>query len=477
MTSAMREHRYLLAAIAFATVLRFVACAILPLSADEAYYWLWSRHLAAGYYDHPPAIAFLIRAGVTLFGDKSFGVRVVPLLLSIGASWFVWRAGASILKDERAGATACLLFNLTLMIAVETMAATPDAALIFCSAAFLWALAKVDETQNGPWWLAVGMAGGLALLSKYTAFFLGAGALAWIVFAPSARRWLFSPWPYLGAILAFLIFAPNLWWNSTHHWITFAFQFGRVGAGHFTLRFLAELIGAQLLLATPLIFVCGVARLLRKNTALLTAIVLPAVAYFAIHSLHDRVQGNWPCFLYPAFAVAAGDQMLFWADRSARAKRLTARLAIPVAVALLGLSYLQAFFGILPVGRSDPFARLLATGFVDVAQQAADRRPAAILTTDYETTAWLAFYGRVPVVQLNEEDRWVTSPAASKNLLDGPLVYVTPAARDRRTLVAGNFHQVVPLRGIDRAAHGQAIEHYDVYRVDGLSGAPLGRMP
>src|SRR3984885_7617946 len=95
-----------LAAIAGLILLRFVAGAVLPLSADEAYYWLWSKHLAAGYYDHPPAIAFLIRAGTLVFGDTAFGVRVVPLLLSIAASWFVWRTG---------GERACLLFNLTLM--------------------------------------------------------------------------------------------------------------------------------------------------------------------------------------------------------------------------------------------------------------------------------------------------------------------------------------------------------------------------
>src|SRR6202012_2663327 len=166
------------------------------------------------------------------------------------------------------------------------MAATPDAPLIACAAAFLSALAKVDETQDGRWWLAVGTAGGLALLSKYTAFFLGAGALAWIVFIPSARRWLLSPWPYLGAVLALAIFAPNLWWNATHHWMTFAFQFGRVGTGHLTSRVLFEFLGAQLLLATPFSFVCGVLGLFRKDTALLTALTHPSVLYCAIHSLH-----------------------------------------------------------------------------------------------------------------------------------------------------------------------------------------------
>ncbi len=74
--------------------LRLVMAAVLPLSADEAYYWLWSKHLAAGYYDHPPAIAFVIRFGTLLLGDSELGVRLGGVLLSILASWFVWRTGS-----------------------------------------------------------------------------------------------------------------------------------------------------------------------------------------------------------------------------------------------------------------------------------------------------------------------------------------------------------------------------------------------
>ncbi len=72
---AMKRDASFLVALTTLCTLRLIAGAILPLSSDEAYYWLWSRHLAAGYYDHPPAIAFLIRAGTTLFGDTSLGVR------------------------------------------------------------------------------------------------------------------------------------------------------------------------------------------------------------------------------------------------------------------------------------------------------------------------------------------------------------------------------------------------------------------
>ena len=418
----------LLAAIAALILLRAVAAAVLPLSADEAYYWLWSKHLAAGYYDHPPMIAFLIRAGTTIFGDTSFGVRVVPVLLSVAASWFVWRTG---------GALAALLFNLTLMVAVETMAATPDAPLIAASAAFLWAMTKLDEDPK--WWLVVGAAGGFALLSKYTGFFLGLGALAWMAFA--GRRWFLSPWPYLGAVLALAIYAPNIWWNATHHWMTFAFQFGRVGAGHFTLRFLLEFLGAQLLLASPFVLLAA----LFTRDKLLVALSGPAILYFAIHSLHDRVQGNWPCFLYPMLAVAA-----------AECRHWLRRPAVPVAAVLLVACYAQAFFGVVPLGRKDPISRLLAFGVPETVAEVEAAHPGTILTTDYETTAWFSFYGSVPVVQTNEPERGLGGPLGRP-----PYVYVAEKDRDRHL----SFRSSNTLAPVLRRRGQAPIALYDRYDV------------
>src|SRR5262245_35071705 len=80
------------AAIAALIALRFAVAVVLPLYfGDEPYYWLWSRHLSWGYYDHPPAIAIVIRTGTALFGDTEFGVRFAGILLSIPTTLCVWR--------------------------------------------------------------------------------------------------------------------------------------------------------------------------------------------------------------------------------------------------------------------------------------------------------------------------------------------------------------------------------------------------
>ena len=486
----MTRKTQLLAALAVLFALRLVAGALLPLSSDEAYYWLWSRHLAGGYYDHPPAIAYVIRFGTLLFGDTPFGLRLGGILLSFAASWFVWRAAASLLGNEKAGGLACLLFNLTLMTTVETMAATPDAPSIAAAAAYVWALAKIAETKDGRWWLAAGLAAGLGLLSKYSALFLGAGTLVWLIASPPIRRWFASVWPYLGGALALLIFAPNLWWNAEHGWATFLFQFGRLEGDHFTLRYIAEFLGAQLVLATPFILVLAVMGLAaspwrEEKRALVAALLWPCIFYFVWHSLHDRVQGNWPCFLYPVLAVAAADAMLRtdWTAWRAPLARWSKRLAVPVAAVLLLAGYAQALLGVVPFGRKDPLARLLAVGLPEVTEKVEQLRLAAgadaILTTDYATTGWFAFYapGTAPVIGVGEDYRWPDAPAVSAALFKAPALYVTELRRDRRETIAAHFGEVTEIARIDRERQGVPIAHYAVYRVSGLKGAPPGRIP
>jgi 4-amino-4-deoxy-L-arabinose transferase-like glycosyltransferase len=483
----MKRDTQLVAALTLVFALRLVAGVLLPLSADEAYYWLWSRHLAAGYFDHPPAIAYLIRAGTLVFGDTPFGLRAAGIALSFGASWFVWRTGAILLASEKAGALACLLFNLTLMVTVETMAATPDAPSVVAAAGFFWSLAKLNESGNGRWWLAAGAMAGLGLLSKYTALFLGAGAVAWLIASPPMRQWLRSPWPYLGAVLAFVLFLPNLAWNAGHGWATFVFQFGRIGGSHFTLRYLLEFVGAQAILATPFVLLLGVFGLAAvewndKHRALVAAMLWPSIAYFAWHSLHDRVQGNWPCFLYPVFAIAAADAMLRtdWTGWRAPLVRWSARLAIPVAAVLLIAGYAQALLGVVPMGRKDPLARLLAVGLPDVVAQIEDARvrtgAEAILTTDYATAAWLTFYGKFEVINVGEDYRWPDAAVPLARSFDRPALYVTESRRDRRDLLQPSFEHVTPIGQIDRLRKGVPIAHYIVYRVDGLKAHPPGRV-
>ncbi len=415
--------------------------AILPLSADEAYYLLWSHHLQAGYFDHPPAIAFLIRAGTLVFGDTPLGVRAMGLPLSLLTTWFVWQAAGMFLKDDNKAALAGVLFNLTLMVNVALLAATPDMPSIATVAAFVWAIAKLQTRGEGHWWLAAGAFAGLSLLSKYSMLFVGLGTAAWLLADARGRAWLKTPWPWLGGLLALAVFSSNLAWQAEHGWETFVFQFGRMGQGALTWRYLAEFAGAQLGLVTPLILVLAAIGFLQARRPggdrfVLFVIVAVALLYFLQHALHDRVQGNWPCFLMPVLAI-------FAADGFGRAPRFLSWSAAPLAGVMLLALYLQAALGIIPLKR-DPVARLLARDFPAAAAALAQSAPGGtIVTTDYETTALLRYWRpEMKVVQLNEPWRydWASAPPAA--WFKGQTVYFVETRRDQAGLVKSVFAEM-----------------------------------
>src|SRR6202042_926200 len=145
-----------------------------------------------------------------------------------------------------------------------------------------------------------------------------AGVVLTLVATPSLRRWLISPALLAGLAVALAIFAPFIAWNAAHGWATFAKQLGRAGPSEFTPYYLAEFLVAQIGLLNPLVVAALVpavaaiswrARVMPRSPGearrILACTIAPAAFYFLLHSLHDRVQGNWLAPLYPAFAILA----------------------------------------------------------------------------------------------------------------------------------------------------------------------------
>jgi len=429
-----------LAVLALVT-LRLVAAAFTPITFDEAYYWMWSKHLAGGYYDHPPMVALVIRLGTLIAGDTELGVRLVSILLALPMSWAIYEATSVLFGGRRVAATATILFNVTLMVAVGTMIVTPDAPLMVASSFVLLSLAKVLQSGRGAWWLAVGAAAGCALLSKYTALFFGPAILIWLIVVPKLRHWLISPWLYLGGLVAIAMFAPVVWWNADHHWVSFLKQMGRARMADFRPVYIAELIPTQFLFATPAVWMLGAMGLYalyqRRAGALAVRVLVNTmfwtiVAYFVWHALHARVEANWFAPVYPAFAVAAAvaAHLVDWAPREQRVVDFCRRWAAPAGIAMFVLLVVQANTGLLSGYHRDATVRSVGVGWRETASEIEKVRArvnaSCVLAPDYGTVGWLAFH--LPkgtcVAQQNQRIRWVNMPEPSAAQLAGKLLYV-----------------------------------------------------
>ena len=474
--------------------LRLVAAAWTPLTFDEAYYWMWSKHLAGGYYDHPPMVALVIRAGTMIAGDTEFGVRLVSILLALPMSWAVYRAAAILFGGLRVAATATIFLNVTLMAAVGTLIVTPDAPLLVASGFVLFFLAKVLETGRGAWWLAVGAAVGVALLSKYTALFFGPAILIWLVAIPKLRRWLISPWPYLGGVVALAIFTPVILWNRDHQWVSFIKQMGRARIEDFRPAFIGELIPTQIAFATPLVFILGAMglyALFRRNAGasaarmLINATLWTIVLYFIWHSLHARVEANWFAPVYPAFAIAAAvaANLARWDARQQRVVDFCQRWAAPVGILMFALLIVQANTGVLSGYRRDATVRSVGVGWRELAAGIEAVRvrvgAACVLAPDYGTTGWLAFY--LPkdscVVQQSQRIRWVNMPEPDAALLSGKLLYVDETRPGGRPYLNNGFEHVEHVAELKRMRGPLTIETYTLDLLEGAKGSVLDRSP
>ena len=474
--------------------LRLMAAALTPLTFDEAYYWMWSKHLAGGYYDHPPMVAVVIRLGTMIAGDTELGVRLASILLALPMSFAVYGTALILFGAVEVAASAAILLNVTLMAAVGTLIVTPDAPLLVASSFVLFCLAKVLQTGRGPWWLAVGAAVGAALLSKYTGLFFGpadpdlAGercgiaALADLAMAVSRRAGfacdLFAGHPVerrppLGFLHQAGRARPDRGFQAGLHRRTDPDPDRLCDPAGVDPRYHGALRAACAQAGAP------------AARALINATFWTITLYFIWHSLHARVEANWFAPVYPAFAIAAAvaANPTRWQERSRRVAEFCRRWAAPVGIVMFAGLIVQADTGVLTGYRRDATVRSVGVGWRVLAGEieAVRQRVGAtcVLAPDYGTTGWLAFY--LPrgtcVEQQSQRIRWVNMPEPDPALLNGRLLYVDEVRPGGLPLLQAAFSRVEQVAELKRKRGPLTIETYAIELLEGAKGEVLDRSP
>ncbi len=466
-----------LAVIAALTALRFWASAEINLTPDETYYWLWSRFPAAGYFDHPPMVAWWIWASTTLFGDDPFGVRALSVIAAAITSYAIFATARNLGFGVATSSRAALWLNATILIGAGAILITPDSPSVLFWALAVWVMADIRRTGHGWLWLLVGLFAGLGCLSKYTNLFLGVGAVLWLLFDREARRWFLSPWLWAGGLVAVLTFLPVILWNADHDWISFHKQFGRISDGGLQPRYVAEFVAGQFGLLNPLIAVfTGIGAWLAARTlfgrrgegegalAFLLLLCLPLVVYMLVHSLHARVQGNWLAPVYPALVALA---VVAAAGVTSRVLRGIARIAAPVGIAV---SVLVLLFFMAPIptpfGEKTPAERFVGwSGLAaNLEEMMAAKGATWIATADYGLTGELAYYGPGParVQQVDERERFLFDRVAP-GITDGPALLVLIEQRSRLGKYRRCFGSLEPLGEVERLGPDGPVATYRVW--------------
>jgi 4-amino-4-deoxy-L-arabinose transferase-like glycosyltransferase len=388
--------------VTVAAVVRLVFAALIPLFPDETYYWEWSRHLAAGYFDHPPGIALLIRAGDAI--ASLFGLGFTPLGVRLGAviaGWIASIATVGIARElggSRGAWRAAWIMTVVPLAAAGLLLATPDSPVLAATAVCLYCVVRALGTEVASraslsWWTLAGMALGVAFASKYTSIFVPAAVVAAIVLRADLRVRLREPGPYVACVVATLVFIPVLIWNARHDWISFVFQLRHGLAAPNGSALLAawkhegDLLGGQAGLASPIVFVMlciavarGLARPVDGSRFVLAVVALVSFGFFVYSAIRQRVEPNWPAAAYipaiPLLAVTAWQRV---GERWLRA-------GLWLAAVLSAVIYVQGLVPVLPVPPPrDPIGR--AFGWREMARHADS--VAATVTRATSRPTWL----------------------------------------------------------------------------------------
>ena len=404
---------YIWIALLLLARLAYIGSGISQLSRDEAYQWLWSKHLALSYYSKPPLIAYTQFLGTSLWGDTAFGVRFFSPVIAALLGFIMLRFFAREV-NARAAFFLLLIVAATPLLSAGAVLMTIDPlSVLFWTAAMLagWRAVQADAPTRQ--WLWVGLWMGLGFLSKYTQLFQ---LLCWGVFFalwPPARKHLRRPGPYLALLINFLCALPVLIWNSQHKWITVTHVASVAGADSAwepTLRYLGEFLGAELGLLNPVFFVATIWAAIafwrrgRHDPRLVYFFSMGAPLFlcYLLHSFRSRVFPNWiaPAVL-PLFVVMT----IYWDTRwrlgSARIKPWLITglaLGIPVVVLFHDTNLIRKVTGGSLPANLDPLRRV--RGWKEVARVVGEARqellaegkPVFIIGDHYGLVGEISFY-------------------------------------------------------------------------------------
>lgn len=181
-----------------------------------------ARHLAWGYVAYPPVTPLLGRIELELFGTSLRGIRFFSAVAQAIAVVLVGLMARDLGGNRLAQIVAALA------VAIAPVSLGSGALLQYVAFDYLWwvltayFLVRLLRTEEPRWWLAIGAAIGIGMMTKYTMIFLVAGIAVGMLLT-NARRYLKSPWLWAGVAVSLLIFLPNLLWQIQHHFISLEF--------------------------------------------------------------------------------------------------------------------------------------------------------------------------------------------------------------------------------------------------------------
>ena len=316
-------------------LLNLIQSKVTGLFDDESYYWVYSRFLDWGYFDHPPMIALLIKGGYGIVPNE-FGVRLFVAILSTFTLWLIQKL--LIITDD------VLFYTIAISIAVLQLGgfiAVPDIPLLFFTTLFFHAYKRFLNKESVKNSMLLGISAACLLYSKYT------GALV-LVFAFAANPKLFlRPVLYIAAGVAVLLFLPHIYWQYIHAFPSVQYHLKERIDSSYQFSFTTDYLFQQLLLVGPISSIVLLWSCFRKKPSdeierALKFTTVGFYVFFLLYTFRGPVEANWT---FPAFIGVIALSHQYLAERRHLRKLVNVLALITLSIVFAGRLYLA---GALP---------------------------------------------------------------------------------------------------------------------------------
>src|SRR6201996_602680 len=280
------------------TILNVLQAYKLEIHADEAYYWMYSRFLDWGYFDHPPMVAIYIRIGDSLVHSE-FGVRLMTVLSSTLSLYILWLILKKYAVEEM---WFILVVSGIFIFHIYGFTTTPDAPLFLFTVLFYYIYQKYVDDDHIKWALLLAVIIACLLYSKYHGILLvGFTVLSNIKLLMRKSFWAI-------VVLAVVLFIPHILWQIHHGYPSVNYHLFEQSSDHYDFSQTCTYFPGQLLMAGPLIgwFLFYNAFTTRIKDAFIRGLMVNGIgtfAFFLISSFKGEVQPQWTLIAFAPLAM------------------------------------------------------------------------------------------------------------------------------------------------------------------------------
>jgi 4-amino-4-deoxy-L-arabinose transferase-like glycosyltransferase len=396
--SIFKRPSIVIGAVAIILILRLLFIGLMGPMPQDAYYYFYSQHPALSYFDHPPAIAVLLRVFTFIFGKKVFALKLADSVVTFFTVFSFYHLSKCFLSFHKVQ-NAFLLFFSTFMVTVLSLVSTPDTPLILFWTLSLLALYHAVFLEKNVYWIWSGILMGLAFDSKYTAVLLPFGIILFLLLSNKYRKVLFSPWVWFSILLFIITALPVIIWNVQNGFASFKFQSSSrmqsTDGRHFSITNFFGVIGHQSAILIPILFLSFflyIFKAVKKyrfnpfnvdpQKLFLLCFFIPAFAGFLGISFFTWVKLNW---MMPAYISG-----IIWVSIYFNSKWIKAQVIFSLVLHVL-LSAEILFYPV-PVRSDDTWY-----GWDELAQKVKELKTSyptdfIFSADDYKTSAELNFY-------------------------------------------------------------------------------------